>query len=98
MKIAVKIIPWDEYDRLIEEAKTSIVSPFYEIFAEYQLVAIEFPNELFKVIKYPKVKSGTDEETEERLNVLLTKDELQQFIFIQGITTVMPLSRCSLNS
>lgn len=84
MKIAVKIIPWDEYDRLIEEAKTSIVSPFYEIFAEYQLVAIEFPNELFKVIKYPKVKNVVNEE-DERLNVLLTKDELQQFIFLQGI-------------
>jgi hypothetical protein len=85
MKIAVKIIPWDEYDRLIEEAKTSIVSPFYEIFAEYQLVAIEFPDELFKVIKYPKVKDVANEEVDERLNVLLTKDELQQFIFLHGI-------------
>ena len=85
MKIAVRIIPFEDYEQLIEEEKTSIVSPFYEIFAENQLVAVEYPEEMFKVIKYPKVKSTIDEETDERLNVLLTRDELQQFIFIQGI-------------
>lgn len=85
MKIAVKIIPYAEYEQLIEEEKTSMVSPFYVIFCDYQLVAVEYPEEMFKVIKYPKVKSAIDEETDERLNVLLTRDELQQFIFIQGI-------------
>lgn len=85
MKISVKIIPCAEYEQLVEEEKTSMVSPFYVIFCDYQLVAVEYPEELFKIIKYPKVKDAINEDSDERLNVLLTKDELQQFIFIQGI-------------
>lgn len=85
MKLAVKIIPQEEYEKLVEEEKTSIVSPFYEIFAEHQLVAVEYPGELFKILKYPQVTNLIDESVFEKLNILLTKDELQQFIFLQGI-------------
>lgn len=85
MKIKAAILSAERYEELLREAEGSIVSELSIIMADNALVAVEYPNEMFKVIKYPRVASVTNEDVEDKLHVLVTKDELQQFIFLQGI-------------
>jgi hypothetical protein len=78
----IKELAQEEYDHLVQEhnSKEWIVSPLDFILMTYQLVAVEYPNEMYKILKYPFIK-----EQEEKLEVLITKEELQEFIFLNCI-------------
>ena len=87
----IKELAQEEYDHLVQEhnSKEWMVSPLDFILMTYQLVAVEYPNEMYKILKYPKAIGGVRypfiEEQEEKLEVLITKEELQEFIFLNCI-------------
>lgn len=77
----IKIIEAKEYQLLLNE-KDSIVSELEIILAEHHLVVVKMNKDCYKVLKYPRLQSMIDGFDEEKLNTVVTKGDLQKFIFL----------------
>jgi hypothetical protein len=86
--VKVKVIPKEEYDRLVKESEESIISELFTIFYENKIVAIEYPDEQYKILKYPgEPQTGHWAEDLEhmKLGIVVSKEELQKYIFLYAL-------------
>ena len=72
----VKILSPEEYESLKATKFKDIVSDLDRVLLTYNLVAVEQSDETYKVIKF---------QTEGERVLIITKEQLQQLIFLYGI-------------
>lgn len=80
-----KILSKKEYDELSISPESTIVSGLDIILSLYQLVVIDMEDGFYKILKYPKVLNVISGDEDEHLGILITKDELEKFIFLTNI-------------
>ncbi len=78
--MTIKILNRKEYQAALKS--DSIVSELELELATHQLVAVKLSENSYKILKYPRLLSMIDEFDLEKLNTVVTKEELQKFIFL----------------
>lgn len=74
----VKILSQEEYEHLKETQYNTIVSELDFVLLANQIVAVELPDGTYKVLKF-------QQRNEEKAHLIVTKEQMQQFIFLYGI-------------
>ncbi len=83
----IKELTVEEYEQLLEEEQKGelIVSELEQLKISSQMLVVAYPEDKYKILKYPKSFNAIDQETEEKLNIMVTKEELEKFIFLYCI-------------
>ena len=74
----LKILTPSEYEKIKDTSGCLIVSELDKIRMFYHVVVVEYLNGIYKVISWPK-------QIEEKVPLLITKEDLYKLIFMCGI-------------
>lgn len=83
--MTIKVLSEEEYQKLLEQAKEEIVSELEMIVATHSIVVVKYDEDHYKVLKYPRVASQIYEDAFEKLGTMVSKEEIEKFVFLQNL-------------